>query len=65
MDEENIFDDLHEKEISVEIAPYVSDYIGDVLGELWGEIVNAFISMYLLSLGEFAELDGYMEGHDR
>ena len=44
---------------------YVSDHIGTIVGELTGNFFNSFISMYLLSLGEFAELDGYSEGHDR
>jgi energy-converting hydrogenase Eha subunit H len=59
------FDEIQEKDINVDIAPYVTDYIGTIFGELGAEIFNAFISMYLLSLGEFGELDGYMEGHDR
>jgi len=47
-----------EVEAEEEPAGYVSEY-------LQIEFVDAFIAMYLLSLGEFAEMDGYSEGHDR
>lgn len=47
-------------EVEEEEAPagYVSSNIGN-------EFMDAMLSMYLLSLGEFAELEGYSEGHDR
>lgn len=36
-----------------------------VTGFLPSEFVSALISVYLLSLGEFAEIDGYSEGHTK
>jgi hypothetical protein len=29
---EVLFDEIHEKDVTVEIAPYVTDYIGAILG---------------------------------
>jgi len=41
-----------------EEAGYVTNFVEN-------NFVSALLSIYLLSLGEFAELDGYKEGHDR
>lgn len=39
-------------------AGYVTNFVDS-------DFISAILSIYLLSLGEFAELDGYTEGHDR